>query len=237
MAIDLLIQFLAVAITVTLFEVGGLEVSILSPALLALSWRIAVMVDAGFQARRGRLLSPRRSKRLVFYALFVLFYISLTFVDAAVLRASYVQAFRIPSASMVPTLLPGDSFIVDKHVYARREPQAGDVVVLRHPEIAEALLVRRIIARPGERVDYQGGHIRVNGRALPGSETRYGTPPTEVGAGHHFMLGDNIDRARDSGIWGSIPRNAILGRVMFIYSSVDPRSGHARKERKGRPVK
>ncbi|MGD8827571.1 MAG: signal peptidase I, partial [Gammaproteobacteria bacterium] len=95
-----------------------------------------------------------------------------------VLRSFVVEPFRIPSASMMPTLLIGDFILVNKFSYGLRlpvlhdkvvsvgEPQRGDVVVFRYPGDPSQDWIKRIIGVPGDRIEYRDKVVYVNGRAL-----------------------------------------------------------------------
>ncbi|HDP89985.1 MAG TPA: signal peptidase I [Thioalkalivibrio sp.] len=95
------------------------------------------------------------------------------------LRSFVVEPFRIPSGSMMPTLLVGDFILVNKFHYGLRlpvintqitegeAPARGDVVVFRYPENPEVNYIKRIIGLPGDRVEYRGKVLYINGEAQP----------------------------------------------------------------------
>jgi signal peptidase I len=70
------------------------------------------------------------------------------------IRATLVQAFNIPSASMQPTLLIGDFILVNKLVYRFSEPRKGDVVVFKYPVNPSLDYIKRIVAGPGDVVEF-----------------------------------------------------------------------------------
>jgi signal peptidase I len=89
-----------------------------------------------------------------------------------------VEAFKIPTGSMEPRLLPGDHVVVNKFVYGRcagpwarllpqRDPARGDVVVFRSPADPSRDLVKRFVGLPGETVEVVSKTLLVNGRAIP----------------------------------------------------------------------
>jgi len=96
-----------------------------------------------------------------------------------ILRTFVVEPFRIPSGSMVPTLLVGDFIMVDKAAYGLRiaslrwtlldggRPQRGEVVVFRYPEDPSATFVKRVVGLPGDRISYRDGQLRVNDEPVP----------------------------------------------------------------------
>lgn len=95
-----------------------------------------------------------------------------------VLRSFVAEPFRIPSGSMMPTLLVGDFILVNKFAYGLRlpvldtkmvaigEPQRGDVVVFRYPEDPSVDYIKRVVGVPGDRVAYRNKILYINGQAM-----------------------------------------------------------------------
>jgi len=95
------------------------------------------------------------------------------------LRSFLVEPFRIPSGSMMPTLLIGDFILVNKFAYGLRlpvlntkilqlgEPERGDVVVFRYPRDESVDYIKRVVGVPGDRIDYRNKTLYVNGVAAP----------------------------------------------------------------------
>ncbi|RMD71219.1 MAG: signal peptidase I [Gammaproteobacteria bacterium] len=96
-----------------------------------------------------------------------------------VVRSFIVEPFRIPSGSMMPTLLIGDFILVNKFAYGLRlpainvkvldigEPQRGDVVVFRYPNDPSTDYIKRVIGLPGDKVGYHDKTIYINGKPVP----------------------------------------------------------------------
>ncbi|RJS92052.1 signal peptidase I [Salinisphaera sp. Q1T1-3] len=96
-----------------------------------------------------------------------------------VLRAFVFEPFRIPSKSMVPTLLVGDFVLVSKFAYGLRlpvthtkilstgEPHRGDVVVFRYPKNPKVDYIKRIVGLPGDQITYRDEQLYVNGKPVP----------------------------------------------------------------------
>jgi signal peptidase I len=94
------------------------------------------------------------------------------------LRSFLVEPFRIPSGSMMPTLLVGDFILVNKFSYGIRlpvlntkvlelgEPQRGDVVVFRYPEDPAIDYIKRVVGLPGDRITYQNKTLSINGKSM-----------------------------------------------------------------------
>ncbi len=97
------------------------------------------------------------------------------FVIVLLLRSFLVEPFRIPSGSMIPTLLVGDFILVNKFTYGLRlpvlntkiiplgSPRRGDVVVFRYPEDPSTPFIKRIVGLPGDRITYRDKQVSVNG--------------------------------------------------------------------------
>jgi len=172
-------------------------------------------------------------------------------VLALLIRAFVVQAFTIPSGSMMDTLLVGDYILVNKFLYGPeipladvrlpglRVPRHGDIIVFKYPQDEKRDFIKRIVATPGDEVQIRGGQVFVNGRALeepyvkPGSAgpghggqsgycgSAFGCEPTVVPADSYFVMGDNRDNSQDSRYWGFVKRDKIKGKAFLVYWSWD----------------
>ena len=95
------------------------------------------------------------------------------------LRSFLVEPFKIPSSSMVPTLLVGDFILVNKYTYGIRlpvanrklvelgSPERGDVMVFRFPEDPSLDYIKRVVAVPGDRLEYRNERLSINGTPVP----------------------------------------------------------------------
>jgi signal peptidase I len=93
---------------------------------------------------------------------------------AFVIRSFVVQAFKIPSGSMIPTLLIGDHLLVNKLVYRFRLPDRGEVVVFKFPQDRKTDFIKRIVARPGDDVELADGTLLLNKAPAPDTHASYG---------------------------------------------------------------
>ncbi len=130
-------------------------------------------LDAAWLGRRRRAL--QRQPWWVEYSASFFPVILIVFL----LRSFLVEPFKIPSGSMIPTLLVGDFILVNKFAYGIRlpvanlkligigNPQRGDVMVFRYPEEPSLDYIKRVVGVPGDRVEYRGKRLTINGQAVP----------------------------------------------------------------------
>jgi signal peptidase I len=146
--------------------------------------------DALSGARRARRASGAAAPALVEYAR--AFFPILLLV--LVLRSFVAEPFRIPSASMLPTLEPGDFILVNKYAYGLRlpvldrkvvavgQPARGDVVVFRFPPDPRQDYIKRVVGLPGDVIEYRGKALTVNGERVPLELLQAHGGPDELGA-------------------------------------------------------
>jgi signal peptidase I len=134
-----------------------------------------------------------------------------------------LQSVQIVGASMSPTLHDSERYILNRWVYHVREPRPSDIVVLRDPS-DDCYAVKRIVAKAGDSVYVKDGKLFVNGKLLeepylpPNTPTfpgpRYKEQFWVCGANQYFVLGDNRNNSADSRVYGTVPRQNILGVVV-----------------------
>jgi len=178
------------------------------------------------------MMSPRIKETVREYAESIV----IAFLLAMVVRTFVIQAFKIPTGSMQPTLMPKDRILVSKFAYRFKEPQTGDVVVFRYPLEPKRDFIKRLIAKPGETVKIEKGYIYIDGKKIESppaikqiyyyNRGDFGSGPegTRVPADSYFVLGDNSAYSQDSRYWGFVPRKNLLGKAMVIYWPI-PRIG------------
>lgn len=132
------------------------------------------------------------------------------------------RAYLIPTASMLPTLRPGDRIQADDAGGA--DPRRGEVWVLNGPPKLfppGSTLVKRVIGLPGETIEVAGGQVRIDGRPLAepylAAPPSYTMPPRTLGPREYFVLGDNRNASNDSHLWGPAPRDQFLGRARVRF--------------------
>lgn len=149
--------------------------------------------------------------------------IALAIVLALAVR-SMIHIYAIPSDSMEPALEPGDHIVVTPYRFGAA-PRRGDVVVFHSPANPADLVVKRVIATPGDLVGTTGtGQVTISGRPiaeryLPSGITSGTIPLQIVPGGCYFVMGDNRRDSLDSRSWGVLPGNLIVGRARLVLWS------------------
>ncbi|MEW6171305.1 MAG: signal peptidase I [Candidatus Omnitrophota bacterium] len=166
--------------------------------------------------------------------------ILIALVLALLIRTFIIQAFKIPTGSMRPTLLEGDRILVSKFIYgaklpfsnkhlpAFKAPKRGDVVVFIYPEDLKRDFIKRLVGLPGDVIEIKDGVIYVNDKPLneaPFNQHFYynrGEYPEEgekitVPEDSYYVLGDNSSSSKDSRYWGFLNKKYLLGQAFLIY--------------------
>lgn len=167
--------------------------------------------------------------------------LAVALILALIIRSFVVQAFKIPSESMVETLLVGDHLLVSKFAYDIKvpftdismlktgDPQRGDVIVFEYPKDRHLDYIKRVIGLPGDTIELRDNVLYRNGEKvdepykhlekgpLPGGMPNFG--PITVPPNQYFCMGDNRDHSMDSRYWGFVPREYIRGKAWVIYWS------------------
>ena len=157
---------------------------------------------------------------------------------ALVLRTFFVQSFKIPSGSMIPTLKVGDKLLVTKITYGAKvpftdfrlpgfkSPQRGDIIVFKYPLDEKRDFIKRLIGKEGDKVKINDGKIFIHGSQaeLPQINKNhyyaagpFGQDEILVPADSYYALGDNSYASKDSRYWGFVPEENIVGKAFFIF--------------------
>jgi len=156
-------------------------------------------------------------------------------VLAFVIRTFVVQAYKIPSESMVETLLVGDHLLASKfaygikipfthtYIYRGDDPAYGDIIIFEYPNDPSVDYIKRVIGLPGDVITVRDKRLYRNGMPVEESYIRYEQPniiepirdnfgPVTVPPDKYFVMGDNRDNSLDSRFWGFVDRGAIQPR-------------------------
>jgi signal peptidase I len=167
-------------------------------------------------------------------------------VLALFIRTFVVQAFKIPSGSMLNTLLIGDHILVNKFIYGVRLPFAGtvlipvtepkhdDIVVFKFPEDPSKDFIKRVVGIEGDTIEIRNKKVYVNGELQERDFAIYLDPftqyseqnrdnlgPLKVPENSIFVMGDNRDYSYDSRFWGFVDLKDLKGKAFMIYWSWD----------------
>ena len=179
---------------------------------------------------------------------------------AAFIRTFVVQAFKIPSGSMKPTLEIGDHILVNKFSYGVKlpylrntiipvgQPRRGDIAVFIYPEDKSKDFIKRVIAVGGDTVEIRNKKLFVNGEAVDDPhgvhvedviypraiQRRDNFGPVRVPEGTLFVMGDNRDQSYDSRFWGFVKLEDVIGKAFIIYFSWDSENSGVRWDRIGK---
>ncbi len=163
-------------------------------------------------------------------------------VLALFIRTFIVQAFKIPSESMLETLIVGDHLLVNKFSYGVKipftdnylfegaSPEYGDVIVFKYPKDPSLDYIKRVVGLPGDIIEMRDKKLFRNNVEVKESYVRNSDPqgivptrdnygPFTVPANEYFVLGDNRDNSQDSRFWGTVEKSAIRGKAWRIYWS------------------
>ncbi|QJT09775.1 signal peptidase I [Oceanidesulfovibrio marinus] len=183
-------------------------------------------------------MTPRWQKMLKEYTEAIV----IAFILAMIIRAFFVQAFKIPSGSMLETLQIGDHLLVSKLIYGVKvpftdievvefsQPERGDVIVFEYPVNPSQDFIKRVIGLPGDTVEIRNKDVYVNGKKLDEpyvqhtdsrilESLRDNMAPRTVPENEYFVMGDNRDESHDSRFWGFVDRHKIEGKAWVIYWS------------------
>ncbi|MCD4718382.1 MAG: signal peptidase I [Desulfobacula sp.] len=173
--------------------------------------------------------------------------IIIAIIIAMFIRTFIVQAFKIPSGSMLETLQIGDQILVNKFIYgvkipftggktliSVKNPQKGDIVVFKYPEDPSKDFIKRVMATGGDTLEIINKKLYVNNNLLEGE--KYAVYKTgEIIPGNYssrdnlrkiivpenklFVMGDNRDNSHDSRFWGFVDLTEVKGEAFIIYWS------------------
>ena len=191
-----------------------------------------------FKKKDNRLAETRKKNIFVEFAESGLWAVCL----AAFLITFVVQAFKIPSGSMLETLQIGDRLLVNKFLYGIKlpfsdrylikgaDPERGDIIVFRYPRDPSTDFIKRIVGVPGDIIEMRHKVLYLNGKILTEPYVQHLEAnsfvmqrdfwgPITVPDNAYFVLGDNRDNSLDSRYWGFVEREAIRGKAWRIYWS------------------
>ncbi|MBL7045528.1 MAG: signal peptidase I [Parcubacteria group bacterium] len=145
-------------------------------------------------------------------------------IIVAPIRIFIAQPFIVSGASMDPTFETGQYLIIDQLSYRFDEPKRGDVVVFRFPPEPSTFFIKRIAGLPNETLKFINGELFVENADGESkidepyiSKANFSNDTLEVSLSEdeYYVLGDNRKGSSDSRIWGTLPKESILGRAFI----------------------
>lgn len=178
---------------------------------------------------------------------------------ALLITTFVVKMYKIPSRSMVPTLLVGDQLVVNKFIYGIKipyfrntilpitDPKREDIIVFIYPKDRSIDFIKRVIGIGGDSIEIQDKKIFINGKLFTddtsiytdkmiysgSAQPRDNFGPVTVPKGSLFVMGDNRDESMDSRFWGFVDLKDVQGKAFIIYWSWNPDEREIRWQRLG----
>ncbi|MFW9845848.1 MAG: signal peptidase I [Candidatus Thorarchaeota archaeon] len=246
-------QGLIGAIVISIIIYFPKPIFILFSLLIALIFLIYTIIDAVLAAKRTKEYKLRPYNRWYFYLLFWIlaaFVIQPTVTNKV--KSNLIQAFRIPSGSMLPTIFVGDYILAKTKLFIKNNLHRGDIVIFKWPKDPSKNFIMRAIALGGDEIKIVDKKVYINGLTLNEPyvinedqnilltgdyKFRDNFGPVKVPDDCIFVLGDNRDRSNDSRFWGFVQKSSIVGRASSIYWSYDNSEKSVRWERLGKYIK
>ena len=238
------LAFVPITVVAAHLEPSGTTIwTVIIAGALALLALVLGLIDASRVSPHDGLQAAASHRFLAFaVACFVCVGLVAGVGGALWIRANLLEAFKIPTSSMAPTIEPGDRILVNKRTTWDRPLQRGDLIVYVAPDGSGHKHVKRVIGLGGETVQMRGTAAAIDGRLLAGDELpqrrapagheRFAdgveipveiAPGTEnapeilVPPGHCFVLGDDRKNSRDSRHYGVVSLDDIQGLVVYRF--------------------
>ena len=186
-------------------------------------------------------------------------YCIILFLLSHLVSPRLIEAYKMPSRSMLPTLLVGDHILVNKFIYGVKipllrntiipvsDPKRGDMVVFIYPKDRTIKFIKRVIGVGGDTIEIKDKKIFINRKEYSDSYGIYGDTiilpaslqprdnfgPVTVPEKSIFVMGDNRDESLDSRFFGFVDLKDIEGKVFMIYWSWNRIENTVRWERIG----
>jgi signal peptidase I len=230
----------------------------------AFAFAVYCVVDAFSIAKRNKEnYEPAKYNRWFVYAGYAVILGLLLQLATEGVKAGLVKAYKIPARSMIPSLLVGDHFLVNKFIYGVKiplsgktiisvsEPKRGDVIVFLYPRDRNREFIKRVIGVGGDKIEIKNKKIFINDREfkdlygvfsdtmiLPASmQPRDNFGPVTVPEKSIFVMGDNRDESLDSRFWGFVDLKDVVGKAYMVYFSWNRDEHEVRWARLGHLIK
>jgi signal peptidase I len=151
--------------------------------------------------------------------------LSVSVVIAIIVILFLYQPVKVEGTSMTPALINEERIFINKFVYrfGLSDIVRGDTIVFWAPEDPSRSYIKRVIGVPGDVVEIVDGTVVLNGKRLEEpylidiNRDRMSMTRRVIEAAHYFVLGDHRNSSNDSRSWGTVSRDAIYGKAVFVY--------------------
>ena len=138
------------------------------------------------------------------------------------------KMLEVDGGSMEPNYHNGEQIIAEKISIQFKDLKRGEIVIFRHPDRPQTMLIKRLVGLPGETIKVFDGHIYINdelleepyipvGTKTPAGEALKENVTYKISDGSYVFLGDNREESTDSRRWGAVPKDLIVGRGILVY--------------------
>jgi signal peptidase I len=156
------------------------------------------------------------------------------------IRIFIAQPFIVSGASMDPSFETGEYLIVDQLSYRFEQPQRGQIIIFKYPKDESKYFIKRIIGLPGETVVIDGTAVTIKNKENPlgfklnepyiiAKNEKEDSIQVTLGDNEYFVMGDNRRQSSDSRIWGTLPKQNIIGTPfvrLFPFDRIDVLPGN-----------
>ena len=171
----------------------------------------------------------KRYNRWYIYLLVILIVSGVNQIVSLAFNENVLKTYKIPSKSMMPAIEAGDYVICNQLYYRYNNPERGDLIIFKCPQDETLDYIKRVVAGPGDTIEIRGNDVFINGSNIEepyaiytqGNGYMHYFGPVTIGEGEYFVMGDNRNNSEDSRVWGSVKRDKIQGKAIFIYFSWD----------------
>lgn len=158
-------------------------------------------------------------------------FFEILFICTTVFVVVYVfvgQLLEVTGESMLPNFEDKEQIIAEKISVKFKELERGEVIIFRHPQQVDKLLIKRVIGLPGESFKLEGGYVYINGEKLSedyvkepavteSGQVIKGGVEYQVEDDSYIFLGDNREKSTDSRDWGAVTKDLVVGRAVLVY--------------------
>ncbi|MCJ7602473.1 MAG: signal peptidase I [Desulfobulbaceae bacterium] len=220
--------------------------------IVGFAYFIYCLLDAVKIARENKFgyQLKKYNKWYVYLACWVVASLIIQPITEVSIKKNIIQAYKIPSGAMIPTLLPGDHILVDKFIYKNHEPQRGDIIIFPYPVNPSQAFVKRLVGLEGDKIEIKDKQLYINDEKYTESYIVNSDPnvmpaevaprdnfgPIVVPSGKYFVMGDNRDNSHDSRFWKFVEKSTVEGKVKSLYWSWDKEAFNVRWGRIGKSI-